>query len=65
MKPKVAKISIFMLCLFDTRREFLIQEYIPEFEAVNHEDLLDFQRCEEDENDQQKKEKSDQLENIH
>ena len=50
MEPKVAKISIFMLCLFDTRREFLIQEYIPEFEAMNHEDLLGFQQHEEDEN---------------
>ena len=50
-----------MMWVFDTRREFLVQDYIPEFEAMNHEDLLDFQQCEEDENDQQKKEKSDQL----
>ena len=39
-----------MLWLFDKRREFLVQEYIPEFGAMNHEDLLDFQRSEEDEN---------------
>ena len=39
-----------MLWLFDTRREFLIQEYIPEFEAMNHEDFLEFQLCEEDDN---------------
>ena len=45
--------------LFDTRRGFLVQEYIPDFEAINHVDLLGFQRhC-----DQQKKEKSDQREN--
>ena len=44
------KIILFMLCLFVTRREFLVQEYIPEFEAMNHEDLLDFQRREEDAN---------------
>ena len=43
-------IFLVMLCLFDTRREFLVQEYIPKFEAMNHEDLLDFQRREEDEN---------------
>ena len=39
-----------MLWLFDTRSKFLIQEYIPELEAMNHEDLLKFQRREEDEN---------------
>ena len=39
-----------MLWLFDKRREFLVQEYIPEFGAMNHEDLLDFERREEDEN---------------
>ena len=39
-----------MLWLFDKRREFIFQGYIPEFEAMNHEDLLDFQRHEEDEN---------------
>ena len=44
------KIILFMLWLFDTRREFLIQECIPEFKATNHEDLLEFQRHEEDKN---------------
>ena len=44
------KIILFMLWLFDTRRGFLVQEYIPEFEAINHEDLLGFQRREEGEN---------------
>ena len=44
------KIVLFVLWIFDKRREFLVQEYIPEFEAMNHEDLLDFQRHEEDEN---------------
>ena len=43
-------IVLFVLWLFDTRRGFLFQEYIPEFKAMNHEDLLDFQRREEDEN---------------
>ena len=37
------KIVIFMLWIFDTRREFIVQEYIPEFEAMNHEYLIDFQ----------------------
>ena len=36
--------------IFDTRREFLVQDYIPEFGAMNHEDLIGFQRREEDEN---------------
>ena len=31
-------------------REFIVQEYIPEFEAMNHEDFLEFQQREEDEN---------------
>ena len=44
------KIILFVLWLFDTRREFLIQEYISEFEDMNHEDLLEFQRREEDKN---------------
>ena len=44
------KIIVSVLCLFDTRRGFLVQEYIPEFEAINHEDLLGFQRREEGEN---------------
>ena len=44
------KIILFVLWLFDTRREFLIQECIPEFKATNHEDLLEFQRREEDKN---------------
>ena len=44
------KIILFMLWLFDTRRKILVQEYITEFEAMNHEDLIDFQRHEEDEN---------------
>ena len=39
-----------MMLLFDTRREFLVQEYIPEFKEMNHEDLLDFQRSGEDKN---------------
>ena len=43
-------IIISVLWLFDTRRGFLVQEYIPEFEAINHEDLLGFQRREEGEN---------------
>ena len=38
-----------MLWLFDTRREFLVQEYIPEFEAMNNEDLLEFKQHKEDE----------------
>ena len=37
-------IILFILWIFDTRSEFLVQEYIPEFQAINHEDLLDFQR---------------------
>ena len=37
-----------MLWLFDKRREFIIQEHIPELEAMNNEDLLGFQRREED-----------------
>ena len=41
---------LFVLWIFDTRREFLIREYIPEFEAMNHKDYLDFQGLEEDEN---------------
>ena len=41
---------MFMLWIFNKRREFLIQEYIPEFEAMNREDLLDFQRYEDNEN---------------
>ena len=44
------KIVIFVLWLFDTRREFIVQDYIPEFEAMNPEDLIDFQRREEVEN---------------
>ena len=53
------KIIIFMLWLFDIRREFLFQEYITEFEAMNHEDLLDFRHCEEDESvTKRKKEES-------
>ena len=39
-----------MLWLFDTRKEILVQEYILEFEAMNHEDLLEFKRRKEDEN---------------
>ena len=42
------KIILFMLWLFYTRRGFLIQEYIPKFESMNHEDLLYFQLSEED-----------------
>ena len=44
------KIIVSVLCLFDTRRGFLVQEYIPVFEAMNHEDLLEFQQSDEDEN---------------
>ena len=40
-----------MRWIFDTRREVIVQDYIPEFKSKNHEDLLDFQRHEEDEND--------------
>ena len=43
------KIILFMIWMFDKRREFLVQEYIPEFEAMNHEDLLGFQQHKEDE----------------
>ena len=39
-----------MLWLFDTRREFIVQDYIPEFKDMNNEYLLDSQQCEEDEN---------------
>ena len=39
-----------MLWLFDIKGEFLVQEYIPEFDAMNHENLLEFQRREDDEN---------------
>ena len=35
-------IIIFIIWLFDTRGDFFVQEYIPEFKAINHEDLLDF-----------------------
>ena len=41
------KIILFVLWLFDTRRGFIFHKYIPEFESMNHEDLLYFQRCEE------------------
>ena len=44
------KIILFVLWIFDTRRGFLVQEYIPVFEAMNHEDLLEFQQSDEDEN---------------
>ena len=44
------KIILFVLWVFDTKRESLVQEYILEFGAVNHEDLLDFQPREADEN---------------
>ena len=43
-------IILFMMWIFDTRREFIVQEYIPEFKAMNNEYLLDLQQCEEDEN---------------
>ena len=39
-----------MMWIFDTRREFIVQEYIPEFKATKNENLLDFQQLEEDEN---------------
>ena len=42
-------IIIFMQWLFDTRSQFLVQYYIPEFKAMNHKDLLVFKRREEDE----------------
>ena len=38
-----------MVWLFGTRREFLFQEYIPDFGAMNHEDILGFQQREENE----------------
>ena len=44
------EIIIFMLWLFDIRGGFLVQEYVPEFEATKHEYLLDFQQREEDGN---------------
>ena len=34
------KIILFILWIFVARREFLIQEYITEFGAMNHEDFL-------------------------
>ena len=34
-------IILFMLWLFDTIKESLIQEYIPEFKAINHEYCFD------------------------
>ena len=43
-------IILFVLWIFDTRGEFLAQEYIPELEAMNHEELLDLQLYEEDRN---------------
>ena len=38
----------FSICVvaLDTRKEFIVQYYITEFEAMNHEDLLEFQQCE-------------------
>ena len=44
------KIILLIMWLFDTSREFLNQEYIHEFEAMNHEDLLGLQLHEKDEN---------------
>ena len=44
------KIIYFLLWIFDTRKEFIIQEYIPEFKSMNHEDLLEFPLHKEDEN---------------
>ena len=44
------KIILFMIWLFDMIREFLVHDYIPEFGAINHEDLLEFQGREEDKN---------------
>ena len=44
------KIIILMMWIFDTRREFIVQDYRTELEAMNHEDLPDFQRREEYEN---------------
>ena len=44
------KIILLIMWLFDTSREFLNQEYIHEFEAMNHEDLLGLQLREKDEN---------------
>ena len=46
----IEKIILFMLWLFDARTESLLQDYIPEFEVMNHEYLLEFQYREEDEN---------------
>ena len=44
------KIILFMLRIFDTIRESFPHEYIPEFEAMNNEELFHFQQCEQDEN---------------
>ena len=44
------KIILFMLWIFDTRGEFLVQEYIFEFECMSHEEIIGFQQREEDEN---------------
>ena len=44
------KIILFMLWILDTISEFLVQEYIPEFEAMNNEDHPDFQQQKEDGN---------------
>ena len=40
----------FKIWIFDTRGGVLVQSYIPELEAMNNEDLLDFYRHKEDEN---------------
>ena len=46
----IEKIILFMVWLFDARTEFHFQDYIPKFETMNHEYLLEFQYREEDEN---------------
>ena len=43
-------IILFTMWIFDTRRGFIIQDYIPEFKAMNNEYLLDSQQLEEDKN---------------
>ena len=44
LEPAVTRSFSFVLWLFDTRGDFFAQEYMPEFEAMNNEDPLDFQR---------------------
>ena len=43
-------IILFMLWIFDTRRGFIVHEYLFGFKAMHHEDSLEFKRHEEDKN---------------